>query len=270
MNVIFTNVQNMLLPLAQKMPIGQANSLLSEENQQLLNEKERGQCTFELYLDKQELPAYKDTWIFPTDSFDFLNSVEKNLIEEDELTPEIQQFLELIEKEMHKKSKKKQVSFSKKQMLDWIKIVSTILGLSIAAYLLIDTQVKITKVSTEKEALVYQVNTKDQVDIFGRYFLTNFYSLETNKEKFKEKNQSFLSEELVNELTVSSQQVMNILTWKIDYSKDEWQLTYIVTLENKKEERTTQKLSFTVKEIGSEAYQVVSFPSIKAFQINGE
>lgn len=236
MKVIFTNAQNMALPIAQKIPIGQANITLMNANKKLLEEHGRGQCTFELYLDKQELPAYKDTWIFPTDSFDFLKSIEKNLMEEDELTPEIQQFLELIEKEMHKKLKKKQVSFSKKQMLDWIKIFFTILGLSIAAYLLIDTQVQTTKVSTEKEALVYQVNTKDQVDIFGRYFLTNFYSLETDEEKFKEKNQSFLSEELINELTVTSQRVINILMWKIDYSKDKWQLTYIVTLENRKKE----------------------------------
>ena len=63
---------------------------------------------------------------------------------------------------------------------------------------------------------------------------------------------------------------MNILTWKIDYSNEEWQLTYIVTLENKEEKKTTQRLSFSVKEVGSEAYQVVSLPSIKEFQINKE
>ena len=270
MNVIFTHIQNMALPLAQKLSVDKANMLLIDANQKLLEESERGQCTLELYLDKQELPAYKDIWIFPSDSFDCLKGIEKNLIEEDELTPEIQQFLELIEKEMQRKTTKKHLVLSKIQVFDWVKIFSTILGLGIAIYLLIDTQAQVNRVNIEKETLVYQVTTKDQVDIFGRYFLTNFYSLETNEEKFNEKNRSFLSEELVENLSLSSQQVMNILTWKIDYSNEEWQLTYIVTLENKEEKKTTQRLSFSVKEVGSEAYQVVSLPSIKEFQINKE
>ena len=170
MNVIFTHIQNMALPLAQKLSVDKANMLLIDANQKLLEESERGQCTLELYLDKQELPAYKDIWIFPSDSFDFLKCIEKNLIEEDELTPEIQQFLELIEKEMQRKTTKKQLVLSKIQVFDWVKIFSTILGLGIAIYLLIDTQAQVNRVNIEKETLVYKVTTKVKSIFLGGTF----------------------------------------------------------------------------------------------------
>ncbi|HFD1635373.1 TPA: hypothetical protein QFF48_001634 [Enterococcus faecium] len=265
MEIIFTKSHNMALP-SKRVTLYEGNQQLLICNQELLRNQEQGECTFELYLEKQEIPTYEDTWVFPSAGFDFIHSIEKQLVE-DEMTPEMQQFLTLLEKEINQPLKKWRAKKRVKRE-DFLRVSILIICLVIGSYFFLMMQTKIADFETDIQAIERRLDTKDQVDIFSRYFLTNFYSYETEEEAYKEKNHLFLDEKLLEDLSVPSQQVVNILTWSLHFVKDEWTVTYIVTFDNPEEERETKKLHFNVKEVGSEAYQVVSLPRVEEFNLN--
>ncbi|MEX1541563.1 hypothetical protein AB3I13_14160, partial [Enterococcus sp. C62] len=60
---------------------------------------------------------------------------------------------------------------------------------------------EVVQLHDQLETMKEKVNSQGQLDTFCRYFLTNFYSKESDKEVYQEKNKVFLSNRLIDQLS---------------------------------------------------------------------
>ena len=304
MIIEFLETSGLELPLNQKMDLDKGFIQLKRQNEELLARSEIGWCSFSIYAEGQEIPAYEGEFDLPVQDFHLVRMIEKNFKKEGEIDSQVQAFLEILnqslpkyyrlksekdvkpvkEKKVRKVASKESRELSvkmehavhevpKKKRHKWFLVFITL----VAGLLLVQTTYfsikmnqstqEIVQLHDQLETMQEKVNSQGQLDTFCRYFLTNFYSKESDKEVYQDKNKVFLSNQLIDQLSPTETPVKSILSWNVQPKKNQWVVSYIVSLEESKEKQVTKKVTFMLKE-KDQKYQVTKLPQLENFEIN--
>ncbi|EPI26417.1 hypothetical protein [Enterococcus faecium] len=304
MIIEFLETNGLELPMNQKMDLDKGFVQLKRQNEELLARSEIGWCSFAIYAEGQEIPAYEGEFDLPVQDFHLVRMIENNFKKEGEIDSQVQAFLEVLnhslpkyyrlksEKDMKpmKEKKVRKVSskesrelslkrkhavpeVSKKSRHKWFLACITL----VAGFLLAQTTYfsikmnqstqKIVQLHDQLETMKEKVNSQGQLDTFCRYFLTNFYSKESDKELYQEKNKVFLSNQLIDQLSPTETPVKSILSWSIQPKKHQWIVSYVISLEESGGKQVTKKVTFMLKE-NNKQYQVTQLPELENFEIN--
>ena len=304
MIIEFLETNGLELPVNQKMDLDKGFVQLKRQNEELLARSEIGWCSFAIYAEGQEIPAYEGEFDLPVQDFHLVRMIENNFKKEGEIDSQVQAFLEVLnhslpkyyrlksekdvkpmkEKKVRKVSPKESRELSlkrkhtipevsKKSRHKWFLVFITLVaGLLLAqtTYFSIkmnqSTQ-KIVQIHDQLETMKEKVNSQGQLDTFCRYFLTNFYSKESDKEVYQEKNKVFLSNRLIDQLSPTETPVKSILSWSIQPKKQQWIVSYVISLEESEGKQVTKKVTFVLKE-NNKQYQVTQLPELENFEIN--
>ncbi|MBK5028542.1 hypothetical protein [Enterococcus faecium] len=304
MIIEFLQTNGVELPLNQKMDLDKGFVQLKRQNEELLARSEIGWCSFAIYAEGQEIPAYEGEFDLPVQDFHLVRMIEENFKKENEIDSQVQAFLEVLnhslpkyyrlkpeknvkqvkEKKIRKVSQKESREIPvkmertiqevpKKSQKKWF-LISTILisGILFAqtTYFSIkmnqSTQ-EIVQLHDQLETMKENLDSQGQLDTFCRYFLTNFYSKESDKEVYQEKNKVFLSNQLIDQISPNETPVKSILSWSIQSKKQQWIVSYVISLEENEGKQVTKKVTFTLKEKNKQ-YQVTQIPELENFEIN--
>ncbi|MGL9796348.1 hypothetical protein [Enterococcus sp. DIV1283b] len=304
MIIEFLQTNGVELPLNQKMDLDKGFVQLKRQNEELLARSEIGWCSFAIYAEGQEIPAYEGEFDFPVQDFHLVRMIEENFKKENEIDSQVQAFLEVLnhslpkyyrlkpeknvkqvkEKKIRKVSQKESREIPvkmertiqevpKKSQKKWF-LISTILisGILFAqtTYFSIkmnqSTQ-EIVQLHDQLETMKENLDSQGQLDTFCRYFLTNFYSKESDKEVYQEKNKVFLSNQLIDQISPNETPVKSILSWSIQSNKQQWIVSYVISLEENEGKQVTKKVTFTLKKKNKQ-YQVTQLPELENFEIN--
>lgn len=117
MLIDFIEIDGLELPNDRKLKLVDGVLLLERQNDELLSSGELGFVVYQLYFAENEDVVYSDSLDLPIDSFNFTSEIEKSLTAGGEsLTPEMEQFLTVIYKELkQKKERKRKVRPQRKQ-----------------------------------------------------------------------------------------------------------------------------------------------------------
>lgn len=304
MIIEFLQTDELELPLNQKMDLDKGFIQLKRQNEELLARSEIGWCSFAIYAEGQEIPAYEGEFELPVQDFHLVQMIENKFKEEGEIDSQVQAFLEVLNHSLPKPYRlklEKNVKQEKRKKIERIPVKEArespdkreypiqevskrrnktrflvpfllIIGflLTQTAYFLLKTNQstqEITKLHDQLEIMEERVNSQGQLDTFCRYFLTNFYSKESDEEEYQEKNKVFLSNQLIDQISPTETPVKSILLWNIQSKKQHWIVSYVISLEESEGKQVTKKVTFMLEEKNKQ-YQVIQLPESENFEIN--
>ncbi|HHJ5066884.1 TPA: hypothetical protein ACQK1M_002007 [Enterococcus hirae] len=304
MIIEFLETNGLELQLNQKIDLDKGFVQLKRQNEELLARSEIGWCSFAIYAEGQEIPAYEGEFDLPVQDFHLVRMIENNFKKEGEIDSQVQAFLEVLnhslpkyyrlksEKDVKPVKEKKNRKVSPKESIEspqklertiqevpkkshkkWFLVFTLLISgilLAQTTYFSIkmnqSTQ-EVVQLHDQLETMKEKVNSQGQLDTFCRYFLTNFYSKESNKEVYQEKNKVFISNQLIDQLSPTETPVKSILSWSIQPKKHQWNVSYVISLEESEGKQVTKKVTFMLKE-NNKQYQVTQLPELENFEIN--
>ncbi|WAI92199.1 hypothetical protein MP619_06645 [Streptococcus dysgalactiae] len=89
---------------------------------------------------------------------------------------------------------------------------------------------------------------QDRIDVFSRYFLSNYYA--NNKETVSD----FIVKDLKKTIQVSEGTLQSVILEEVTQNKDTYTVTYVLVVKDNEENRSNVRLSFEVKEDTKSAY----------------
>lgn len=286
------------LPMKQRLPLVQGIPLLEETNQELLAIHQQAVIDYFIYNEKdQELATLKATLTLPVEGQTMVEAIQAPVWASEEVDSEdAKAFLALFEKSLPKDKRTQgikrrkigrnkeektagqeltiQVPYTEGRMTvkfaPFLKIMCLFFFLLGAFYLgkTVPFPAKISdKGNAQWKALEKQVQQQPQIDTFSRYFLTNYYTGTTEKEKVQERINRFVDKGVVNDVQGTDKQVKSMLLWEAKRKGATWHLSYILTFQDRHEQTTTQQVSFSIKE-QDQQYKVLTVPKEAPFEIN--
>lgn len=118
MLIDFIEIDGLELPNDRRLKLVDGVLLLERQNEELLSTGEIGYVVYQLYFDETEDVVYSDSLDLPINSFNFTSEIKTSLTADGEsLTPEMEDFLTTIYKELgQKRDRKRKRRPSKKQI----------------------------------------------------------------------------------------------------------------------------------------------------------
>lgn len=116
MLIDFKEIDGLNLPSDRKLKLVDGVLLLERQNDELLSSGELGYVFYQLYFEDTEDIVYSDSMDLPIESFNFVSEIEQSLTADgEELTPEMEDFLTVIYKDLkQKRDRKKRKRIPKK------------------------------------------------------------------------------------------------------------------------------------------------------------
>ncbi|WPH48350.1 hypothetical protein SHT67_14320 (plasmid) [Enterococcus faecalis] len=285
------------LPLNKRLPMVQGIPLLEEVNRELLASKQEETIDYFVYTEKnQELATLAATLTLPVENQTMVEAIVAPVRNNKEIDSEdAQAFLALFKKSLPKEkrlkeTKKKKIepkipqnksnkelfihipwsrgkgvkltTFFKCAFLFFLPLIGIHIGRVTQPEPKIPDEVKNQQISLEK-----QVQQQDKIDTFSRFFLTNYYTGLKDKRKVQDQVERFVEKDVLNDFSGTEEKVKSILPWNKEYKNKEWQVSFVITLQGTKEQTTTQKVSFSIKEKNGK-YKVQNVPESERFVIN--
>lgn len=124
-----------------------------------------------------------------------------------------------------------------------------------------------SKLEKQLTQLQEQVNEQPQVDVIARFFLSSLYSGEENDLSVKKQVRKYVTDEIIEEIKGSKEQVRTLFLWESKKVGKQWILTYVVTLKSAKEETRIRQIKVTMEK-KTTSYRVIELPKEKEFFIN--
>lgn len=108
MLIDFKDIDGLELPDDRKLKLVDGVLLLERQNDEMLSSGELGFVVYQLYFSENEDIVYSDSLDLPIQAFNFTSEIEKSLTADGEsLTPEMEEFLTAIYKELSQKRERK-------------------------------------------------------------------------------------------------------------------------------------------------------------------
>lgn len=89
-----------------------------------------------------------------------------------------------------------------------------------------------------------------------------------DEKQVKRQIKRFVNKDVIDKFSGTEQQIKSILPWETKQKGKTWQVTYVVTMQNSKDESETYHVKFSIKEKKSDQFQVMTVPKEKSFEIN--
>ncbi|HAP4079519.1 TPA: type III secretion system protein PrgD [Enterococcus faecalis] len=124
-----------------------------------------------------------------------------------------------------------------------------------------------SKLEERLTRLQEQVHEQPQVDVVARFFLSSLYSGEENTMSTQKKVRKYVTDEVIEEIKGSKEQIRTLFLWKSKKEGNQWFLTYIVTLKVAKEATETRQITVSMEK-KENSYRVTKLPEEKEFTIN--
>lgn len=267
MYIVFSDDTDHSLPTGKKIPVTEASKLLTELNQALLEFDKKETLMYQLYSDKNEYILGMEITL-PEPHFTFYNSVAEKF--DGILDEDAEALLHGLKNELsspnktEKKSKKKKKPFSFPTKWAFFSVVPLILLVFLNG-----------KINTQQEQLEElkaehieqpQSNEDSKIDTFSRYFLSSYYTTETNADTYRKGLTTYVEEKALTSFEPTNKQLKSTLLWTIESLDKEIVVTYIIALKEN-EQSSTKKVRFTLTPNKQGEYKVKEAPSLEPFEL---
>lgn len=265
--MVFSDETKHSLPKGKKIPVVEGNKLLTDLNQTLVEVMKKEILHYQLFSDKHEL-IYETKVVLPEPQFTLYSSIEENF--KDNQDEDVQAFLAQLKKEFEEtngtgtkiKRKKSSLLFSPKCAFFGVLLFALFFFLN----------GKINRQAQQLEELKAerieqaQSNEENKIDTFSRYFLSSYYTTETNADTYRQGLTPYVEEKVLTNFEPTNKQLRSTLLWTIEQSKKEIIVTYIISLKEN-EQSSTKKVHFTLTQTKQGEYKVKEAPRFETFEL---
>ncbi|GMC15760.1 hypothetical protein L5D_24650 [Enterococcus faecalis] len=294
MFILFTTKQSHVLlnelGFNRKIDLVQGIEQLTKINADLKKSTDRILITYEIYYNVTDEKAFvRETMTLPVVE----ETVLQNMVQTVETNEEVKQedleaFLHLFKRNVSNKPKRVGRSTGslkkkaeKQQKSTIFTIISRYSYFSVALLIFLavgvftgaafGSQSKPTSQNDKLEErlthLQEQVHEQPQVDVVARFFLSSLYSGEENTMSTQKKVRKYVTDEVVEEIKGSKEQIRTLFLWASKKEGNQWVLTYVVTVKVAKEETETRQITVSMEK-KQNSYRVIKLPEEKEFTIN--
>ncbi|HIB1822564.1 type III secretion system protein PrgD [Enterococcus faecalis] len=292
--ILFTTKQSHVLlnelGFNRKIDLVQGIEQLTKINADLKKSTDRILITYEIYYNVTDEKAFvRETMTLPVVE----ETVLQNMVQTVETNEEVKQedleaFLHLFKRNVSNKPKRVGRSTGslkkkaeKQQKSTIFTIISRYSYFSVALLIFLavgvftgaafGSQSKPTSQNDKLEErlthLQEQVHEQPQVDVVARFFLSSLYSGEENTMSTQKKVRKYVTDEVVEEIKGSKEQIRTLFLWASKKEGNQWVLTYVVTVKVAKEETETRQITVSMEK-KQNSYRVIKLPEEKEFTIN--
>ena len=267
MYIVFSDETDHSLPTGKKIPVTEASKLLTDLNQALLDVNKEETLSYQLYSDKNDYILGMEV-VLPEPHFTLYGSIAEKF--KGELNEDAEALLHGLKDELtspnktEKKIKKKKKPFSFPTKWAFFSVLPLLLLVFLNGK--INTQQEQLE-ELKAERIEQPQSTEDsKIDTFSRYFLSSYYTTETNGDTYRKGLTTYVEEKVLTSFEPTNKQLKSTLLWTIESLDEEIIVTYIISLKEN-EQSSTKKVRFTLTPNKQGEYKVKEAPSLEPFEL---